>query len=160
MEFQTRHARKADSRQLLQIWGQFTDHISDFDKRYEPTEEAGDRWIPYFENQLVDSKYGTVIVAENPDVELIGAIEVRVMASHPIFQLDEHGYIKGFHVLQGYRNQGVGNALLKDMESWLNTPPRQIETVRLDLLEKDESSKQFFSDYGFETVEQVFEKHV
>ncbi|MDY6764825.1 MAG: GNAT family N-acetyltransferase, partial [Halobacteria archaeon] len=113
MEFEIRHATLDDGEDLLNLWHGFTDHLSEYDERYKHKESADERWLDYFSNQLVDSKYGTVIVAEG-NGKILGVLEARVMGNHPIFRLKNHGKITGHYVREGYRRQGIGSAMIEE----------------------------------------------
>lgn len=157
MEFEVRHADADDGPALLSLWHGFTDRLSAFDERYRHKESADDRWLQYFENQLIDSKYGTVIVAERAD-ELIGVLEARIMGNHPIFRLENHGYINGHYVAEPYRGDGVEEALIAAADEWFTAEPRDVDFYRVDVLEGDDRTAGLYRDAGFDAVEHVYEK--
>ncbi|WP_281195657.1 GNAT family N-acetyltransferase [Halorubrum sp. F4] len=158
MAYEVRHATSEDAEELIELWHGFTDHLSEYDDRYRHKENADERWIRYFENQLVDSKYGTVVVAEaESSGELIGVLEARVMGDHPIFRLQDHGYINGHYVEPDHRGQGVGKALLEAAEEWFAGPPHEVEFFRIDVLEGDDEAAALYDELGFEPVEHVYE---
>lgn len=158
MEYEVRHAEEADGEQLLELWHGFTAHLSEYDERYAHKKDADDRWLSYFEGRLVDSKYGTVIVAEDPDGELIGVLEARVTGDHPLFRLDDHGYVNGLFVREPYRGERVGEDLLEAAEEWLTEPPRNVDFYRIDVLDGDDAAASALDSYGFEPAEHVYEK--
>lgn len=159
MEFEVRHAVPDDGPDLLGLWHGFTDYLSDFDARYMHNESADDRWLTYFENQLVDSKYGTVIVAEHAD-GLIGVLEARVMGNHPIFRLENHGFIHGHYVADGYRGRGVGHGLLRAAHEWFAAEPRNVGFYRVRVMPDDEDVAGHYRDAGFRPVEHIYEKRI
>lgn len=159
MTYELRHATVDDGADLLRLWHGFTDHLSTYDERYRHKESADDRWLQYFENQLVDSKYGTVIVAEHEESgELVGILEARVMGNHPIFRLANHGYIHGHYVDESHRNSGLGRALLEKAHDWFAEPPREVDFYRVDVIDGDEQSAAIYDKLGFRPVEHVYEK--
>lgn len=158
MEFEVRHAVPEDGEELLAIWHGFTDYLSTYDEKYLHRESADDRWLNYFEDQLVDSKYGTVVVAEGEDGTLQGALECRVMGNHPIFQLENHGFINGHYVLEPYRGQGVGTALLEAAETWFVEEAREVSFYRVRVMPGDEQAAEMYRNAGFEPVEHIYEK--
>lgn len=157
MEYDVRHAVADDGEELLALWHGFTDYLSTFDDKYRHRENADERWLHYFENQLLDSKYGTVVVAEGPD-GLLGALECRVMGNHPIFQLENHGFIHGHYVREAYRGEGVGTALLETAEEWFAEDPRDVDFYRVRVMPGDEQAAQLYRNAGFEPVEHIYEK--
>lgn len=159
MEFELRHAVPDDGAELLELWHGFTDYLSDFDARYMHKESADDRWLTYFENQLVDSKYGTVIVAED-DGDLIGVLEARVMGNHPIFRLENHGFINGHFVREGYRGEGVGKGLLEKAHEWFAEDPREVGFYRVRVMPDDDQVASHYRDAGFRPVEHIYEKTI
>ncbi|WP_135822268.1 GNAT family N-acetyltransferase [Halostella litorea] len=159
MAYEVRHATSDDGEDLIELWHGFTDHLSKYDDRYQHKEDADERWLSYFENQLVDSKYGTVVVAEEESTgDLVGVLEARVMGDHPIFRLQDHGYINGHYVEAEHRGEGVGKALLEKADEWFAGPPHEVEFYRIDVLEGDEEAPALYEDLGFEPVEHVYEK--
>lgn len=161
MTYDLRHGTVDDGEEILELWHGFTEHLSKYDDRYQHKEDADDRWLQYFENQLVDSKYGTVIVAEHEETgELIGVLEARVMGDHPIFRLKDHGYINGHYVREDHWNEGVGKALIEEAHDWFADSPRDIDFYRIDVVDGDEKAAEVYERLGFEPVEHVFERSI
>ncbi|WP_121823145.1 GNAT family N-acetyltransferase [Halostella salina] len=159
MAYEVRHATSEDGEDLIELWHGFTDHLSEYDDRYQHKDEADSRWLSYFENQLVDSKYGTVVVAEEEGTgDLVGVLEARVMGDHPIFRLEDHGYINGHYVRESHRGEGVGRALLEKADDWFSGPPHEVDFYRIDVIDGDEEAAALYDDLGFEPVEHVYEK--
>jgi len=157
MDFEVRHAVVDDGDQLVALWHGFTDYLSTYDDKYSHRETADERWLHYFEDQLIDSKYGTVVVADGED-GLLGALEARVMGNHPIFQLENHGFIHGHFVREAYRGEGVGRALLATAEAWFTEPPREVDFYRVRVMSGDDHAAGVYRQAGFEAVERIFEK--
>jgi GNAT superfamily N-acetyltransferase len=156
MEAKIRQAEKEDGDELIELWHGFTEYLSTYDDRYQHKDDADERWLQYFENQLLDSKYGTVFVAEL-DGDLVGVLEVRVVGDHPIFRLKDHGYINGHFVLDDYRGSGIGQQLLQAAADWLREHPRGIEFCRVDVIEGDEKGMSIYDELGFNPIEHVYE---
>ncbi|ADJ16485.1 GNAT family N-acetyltransferase [Halalkalicoccus jeotgali] len=161
MTYNLRHSTAEDGEEILELWHGFTEHLSKYDDRYQHKEDADDRWLRYFENQLVDSKYGTVIVAEDEETgELIGVLEARVMGDHPIFRLKDHGYINGHYVREDHWNNGVGTALIEEAHEWFADSPRDIDFYRIDVVDGDEKAEEVYESLGFDPVEHVYERSI
>jgi GNAT superfamily N-acetyltransferase len=154
-----RHATAEDEEGLLELWHGFTDHLSRFDERYLHNEEADDRWLRYFENQLLDAKYGTVLVAEDDD-ELVGVLEARITGDHPIFRLSDHGYINGHYVVEEYRDEGVGERLIAGAVEWFQGSERDIDFCRVDVLEGDDHAHEAYEGMEFRPVEHTYERRL
>jgi ribosomal protein S18 acetylase RimI-like enzyme len=159
MDWEVRHARREDGEDLLELWHGFTTHLSSFDERYAHTESADDRWLSYFENQLLDSRHGTVVVAEVGD-DLVGVLEARVAGNHPIFKLENHGQIYGHYVAEEYRQEGIGSALLGEAADWFAAPPREVDFFRITVVEGDTASEEVYEAEGYSPVEHVYEKRL
>lgn len=157
MDVEIRHAEVPDGDVLLELWHGFTAHLAEYDERYQHREDANERWMRYFENQLVNSKYGTVIVAEVDD-EIVGVLEARVMGGHPIFRLADHGYINGHFVREEYRDNGIGSRLIEAAVDWFEESPKDVEFCRVDVLEGDASAASSYEEMGFTPVEHVYER--
>lgn len=159
MTYSIRHATAADGEELLDLWHGFTEHLSEYDDRYQHNESADERWLQYFENQLLDSEYGTVVVAEHEESgALVGVLEARVMGNHPIFRLQNHGYINGHFVSEEHRGEGVGKAMLETAHTWFTNSSKDVDFYRVDVIHGDEDSEAFYQSEGFEPVEHVYER--
>lgn len=64
MDVTVREATSDDGQGLLPLWREFTAHLSAYSGRYAARETAGERWLAYFEDHLLDSASGVVLVAE------------------------------------------------------------------------------------------------
>lgn len=159
MDFDVRQATRDDGERLLELWHGFTAHLSEYDERYSHTDSADDRWVSYFENQLLDSKYGTVIVAEVDD-EPVGVLEARVMGNHPLFRLENHGQIHGLYVTEEYRGHGIASTLLDEAVEWLTEPPREIDFFRITAMDGDEAAEEVYRANGCAPVEHVYERRL
>ena len=159
MSASVRHATVEDGEALLRLWHGFTDHLSQYDDRYRHKDAADSRWLEYFENQLVDSKYGTVLVAED-DGDLVGVLEARVTGDHPIFRLSDHGTINGHYVVDDYRGEGVGEQLVEAAADWFRASERDVDFCRVEVIEGDERAHAAYEQLGFEPVEHTYELHL
>lgn len=159
MDYEVRHAVEADGPELLELWHGFTEYLSEYDDKYSHREGADERWLTYFENQLVDSKYGTVVVAATDD-GLLGALEARVEGNHPVFRLDNHGFIHGHYVRAGHRGEGIGSALVDAAEDWFAEPPREVGFYRVRVMPGDEQAAALYADAGFHPIEHIYEKTI
>lgn len=159
MDVTVREAKVEDGDEILDLWHEFTSHLSQFNERYRPRESADEHWLSYFENQLVDSKYSTVLLARSED-EYVGVLEIRVVGEHPIFQLGRHAEIHGMYVREHARGKGVGESLLEAAESWLDAEPRNIDFYRVDVVEGDEEAAAALQELGLDPVEHTFEGRV
>jgi ribosomal protein S18 acetylase RimI-like enzyme len=157
MDVTVREATEADGEDLLPLWRGFAAHLSAFNARYAPKEGAEDRWLSYFENQLLDSKYSVVLLAEGSDGEYVGVLEARIVGEHPIFQLGRHGQIYGLYVREDVRNRGVGRALLEAAEDWFGEDPRGVEFYRIETVDGDEESAAALRGLDMEPVSHTFE---
>jgi GNAT superfamily N-acetyltransferase len=161
MDYEVRQAAMDDGDELLELWHGFTSYLSQYDDRYAHKDSADSRWLSYFENQLVDSKYGTVFVAEHAETgQLIGVLEARVTGDHPIFRLSDHGYINGLFVREQHRGQGVGEQLLEAAADWFRDNSKDVSYYRIDVLDGDDAARQVIEDYGLEPVEHVYEQRL
>ena len=156
MDVDIRHADVDDGEELLELWHGFTAHLAEYDERYRHRGSADERWLSYFENQLVDAKYGTVVVADAGD-ELVGVLEARVTGGHPIFRLADHGTINGYYLKEEYREEGIGRRLIEAAIDWFRSRDRELSFCRVDVLDGDETSAADYEELGFEPVEHVYE---
>lgn len=158
MGVRIRHATADDGEAILGLWHEFTTHLSRFDDRYRHKEQADDRWMSYFQNQLVDAKYGTVVLAEDDEDGLVGVLEARIVGNHPIFRLTNHGYVNGLYVTEAYRERGIGGRLLDAAGEWFASDPRDAEFYRIDVLAGDADAVEMLEAHGLEPVEHVYER--
>lgn len=161
MDYEVRQAAIEDGEELLELWHGFTSYLSEYDDRYAHKDNADDKWLSYFESQLVDSKYGTVFVAEDDETgQLIGVLEARVTGDHPIFRLSDHGYINGLFVRENHRGNGIGEQMLEAAADWLRDNPKDVTFYRIDVLEGDDSAREILEEYGLEPVESTYEERL
>lgn len=161
MDYEVRQAAVDDGEEILELWHGFTSYLSEYDDRYAHKEDADERWLSYFENQLLGSKYGAVFVAEHGESgDLIGVLEARIMGDHPIFRLSDHGYVNGLFVREDYRGDGLGDELLSAAAEWFRNNPRDVDFYRIDVLEGDTDGQEVLEAYGLEPVERVYEQRL
>ncbi|MFD1647827.1 GNAT family N-acetyltransferase [Haloarchaeobius litoreus] len=157
MNYEIRYAEEDDADEILSLWYEYSDHLSQFDARYEHKADAGDQWRDYFLNRMVGSSKASVFVADSTEVEgLLGVIEVRVMGAHPIFQLDQHGMIFGHHVRSGYQRQGIEAALLDKAEEWFKHE-QNLSFYRMNVLAENHYLGEIYEEYGLEQIEHTYE---
>ena len=157
MDYEIRHGTLDDVPDLMDVWKQFTRHQQTHDVRYDHAEDAEDRWKQYYENQILGSKYGTVVVAD-AGKEIVGVAEARIRGGHPIFRLPDYGIITGHYVRKPYRDEGVSEAVLAAVHDWFEDAPRDISFYRANVLADDRYIQELFEDSDFETIELVYEK--
>ena len=160
MDVTVREATLEEGDALLDLWHEFTGHLSEFNDRYSAKTGADDHWLSYFENQLVDSKYSVVLLAEDGDGDYVGVMEVRIVGEHPIFRLDRHGQIHGMYVRERAREAGVGRALLDAAESWLGEEPRDVDFYRIDAIEGDEAATAALRELDLQPVKHAYEGRI
>lgn len=171
-----REAEAGDGENLLPLWRDFTAHLSTYNERYAPKEGAEERWLSYFENQLLGSAYSVVLVAEDAGYdgagagevdgtddgagEYLGVLEARIVGEHPIFRLGRHGQIYGLYVREDVRNRGVGRTLIEAAESWFGAEPREVEFYRIETVEGDDASGQALEELDLVPVSLTYEGSV
>lgn len=158
MDYEIRNAEEDDADDILSLWYQYSDHLSDLDERYTHKEDAGDQWLDYFLNRMVGTSKAAVFVADSKEISgLVGVIEVRAMGAHPIFQLDQHGMVFGHHVREEYQQDlGVEEALLDEAEKWFKNE-KNLPFYRVNILADNEYLEDTYEEYGLNQIEHTYE---
>ncbi|RQG87955.1 GNAT family N-acetyltransferase [Natrarchaeobius halalkaliphilus] len=157
MNYEITFATEEDADDILDLWYEYSDQLSDIDDRYTHKDEAGEQWRNYFLNQMVNSSKAAILVADSEEADgLLGVIEVRIMGSHPIFQLTQHGMVFGHHVRDEYQGNGIEESLLEAAEQWF-TDEKDLPFYRVNVLAQNDYLKDIYDEYGLEQIEYTYE---
>lgn len=90
------------------------------------------------------------IVSSPKDGSLVGFIEVSLRDRAEKSTTAPVGYIEGWYVLPGFRNQGIGKELYLAAESWVKS--KGCSEIASDVLLEDEASARIHEELGFKSV--------
>ena len=155
--FAVRPATKDDADAIIELWKGYVAFLSPRDPRYEARPGAYDKWRTYFLNRMVNSEHAALFVAEADD-QLVGIIEARVTGGHPVFKVDMHGHLYGHFVVEAWRGQGVGAALIQAAEAWFGQ--KGLSAYRVAVLSWLPEVKAAYEATGLEHAEWIMEKHL
>ena len=139
------------------LWNGYAETLADYDERFRIEEGGREKWRTYFTTSLVESSRGDILLAEDGDGEVVGALEARVVGGHPVFNFGKHGQVYGHYVHEAYRDAGVGRALLEAAEEWFRE--REMDFWRIDVLHGVAESA-VYESFGMQPMEAVYEKEL
>jgi RimJ/RimL family protein N-acetyltransferase len=98
-------------------------------------------WI----EDVTESPGHVVIVAEDEDMELLGMLNFHV---DPRKRMKHHGSLS-INICQGWRDQGLGRAMLQTLIVWAEEEP-SIEKLNLEVFATNERAIALYSSLGFQ----------
>jgi len=152
-----RTATEDDAEEIMALWNGYAETLADYDERFRIEEGGREKWRTYFTTSLVESSRGDILLAEDGDGEVVGALEARVVGGHPVFNFGKHGQVYGHYVHEAYRDADVGRALLKAAEDWFRE--REMDFWRIDVLHAVAESA-VYESFGMRPMEAVYEKEL
>ncbi len=152
-----RTATEDDAEEIMALWNGYAETLADYDERFTIEEGGREKWRTYFTTSLVESSRGDILLAEDGDGEVVGALEARVVGGHPVFNFGKHGQVYGHYVHEAYRDAGVGRALLEAAEEWFRE--REMDFWRIDVLH-GVAEAAVYESFGMRPMEAVYEKEL
>ncbi len=113
-----RPAKTSDAVAISALWRELVTYHRQLDPAMPAAAEDGEqRYAARIMNRL-DDPYTRVLVAEQDD-QLVGFVLALIIDLLPeMFAPDYGGFVADIFVQEAYRGQGVGQALIRDVERW------------------------------------------
>lgn len=115
--------------------------------------------VEWFEGILVDREKA-LYVAEAEGGRVIGVllIEVQTSPNDPIFRPRRYAVVDEVAVLEEYRGQGVGRALMNQAHQWARD--QEVSEVELQVWEKNPGAITFYRQLGYKTTRKTMRRSI
>jgi ribosomal protein S18 acetylase RimI-like enzyme len=150
-----RPARRGDVPSLLLLWGAMAEENARADPRFGIHPDAKEHMGRAL-SAWVDDPVRVVLVAEEAGRLLVGYAAGSVTAGNGIQGPLRLGQVTDCFVVPARRRRGIARRLAARVHDLL--VERGAETVRLQVVAKNESSVAFWRSLGYEPIEDVLER--
>lgn len=147
MKFTIRPSEKKDEQQIIESQSELQDAEFSVDKNRRTGIEVAKKYIKHIRKEI-GSKRGGIFVAEF-DNEIAGLITMYVDENEIEEKEGMHLYISDLVVRKKYRNQGIGQSLMKYTEKFAKE--NGIKEIHLTVLVKNTSALDLYLKKGYKS---------
>jgi len=144
-EIKVRRAVPEDVPAIVEIWKEFFDFHGARDPHYTRKEDGHELFGPFIESQMAQPE-SDVWVAERGGI-VVGYCLAKIEKTPPVFVRVTYGSIWDLAVTAAARRQGVGEALVRDVEAWFSENSQTRYETRLST--SNEVSTAFWAKMGY-----------
>ncbi len=138
-----REATKDDSGAIIDLWQEMMDFHIERSNLYEMKVNAREIYSDYLKDILKSPEY-MVFVYETKN-KVVGYLIATESSDPPVY--DTVGIISELSVNEKYRNKGIGEELLAEVEKWFYK--RDIKRIECMVSDSNEVSKNFWFKNGY-----------
>ena len=147
-DFTIRQGRREDAAGAARLWMQSAEEHTVHDRVYE-TSPGAEKTMRRFLADVANSSYSFLFVAEAED-RTVGFISGELRQGSPAFLPKTWASVDDVFVEPGYRNRGVGHALLQSVQAWARE--RDADGISLQVAAANARGRKFYDDLGFREV--------
>ena len=145
MDILIRKIRKSDLPQVMGIFQEFVQYHENWDAIFEKVEAAAEMWGDYvFTTHSQDEKC-TALVAEL-EGQIVGYCLGFITEKPPIYRSKHIGEVANIGVKEGFKRQGIGEALFNAMMAWFIS--NQVEHIEIEAATDNPQSVKFWGKMG------------
>jgi ribosomal protein S18 acetylase RimI-like enzyme len=131
--------------EIVEIWKEFIDYHRGIDPFFTRRED-GHVNFERFVRGLIGSDDSQVLVAMD-DGSVVAYSIARIGEYPPAYTREVHGLICDMAVKSGYRRQGIGERMLKQMLAWFES--RNLKRIELHVVARNTTGYSFWKKHGF-----------
>ncbi len=147
-DFTIRPGRREDATEAARLWMQSAREHTAHDRVYE-TAPGAEKTMRRFLADVANSGYSFLFVAVAGD-RTVGFISGEMRQGSPTFLPKTWASVDDVFVESGYRNRGMGRALLGSVEEWAKE--RNADGISLQVAAANERGRKFYEDLGFREI--------
>lgn len=142
-----RDARKTDIDSIFELWVESMKFHEELDPLIFGFISEKSNVAKRFIGEQFNKKSSVILVAEKED-RVIGYLLGEIRERLPFQRLQVTGYIWDIVITSGERNKGIGSLLLEKAFDFFKD--RNLDTVMLNVSEKNRNAQRFYERHGFE----------
>ena len=147
-DFAIRAGRREDAEAAARLWMQSAQEHTSHDPVYATAPDA-EKTMRRFLADLARNGYAFVFVA-TVDEEMVGFASGELREGSPTFLPKTWASVDDVFVLPGYRNRGIGHALIASVEGWARR--KGANGVSLQVAAANGRGRKFYEDLGFREI--------
>ncbi len=142
-----RPARSNDAPAIARLWDELVRYHHNLDDALPKAASDGqNRYASYIQRRLRDPD-AQIYVAEGEDEQLIGYVLGMILDLVPeTFEPERGGFLADIYVMESYRHQGVGRALVQRLMNWFKR--NGIQHVEWYVAAENQSGRRFWEAVG------------
>jgi GNAT superfamily N-acetyltransferase len=147
-DFTIRPGRRDDADETARLWMRSAEEHTAHDSVYE-TAPGAEKTMRRFLADMANSDYSFLFVAVVGD-RTVGFISGELRQGSPTFLPKSWASVDDVFVEPGYRNRGMGRALLKSVSAWAKE--RDADGISLQVAAANSRGRKFYEDLGFREI--------
>ena len=147
-DFAIRAGRREDAVAAARLWMQSAEEHTSHDPVYATAPDA-EKTMRRFLADLARNGYAFVFVATAGE-EMVGFVSGELREGSPTFLPKTWASVDDVFVLPGYRNRGIGRALIASVEGWARR--KGANGVSLQVAAANGRGRKFYEDLGFREI--------
>ena len=147
-DFAIRAGRREDAVAAARLWMQSAEEHTSHDPVYATAPDA-EKTMRRFLADLARNGYAFVFVAAAGE-EMVGFFSCELREGSPTFLPKTWASVDDVFVLPGYRNRGIGRALIASVEGWARR--KGANGVSLQVAAANGRGRKFYEDLGFREI--------
>jgi GNAT superfamily N-acetyltransferase len=147
-DFTIRPGRREDAAEAARLWMQSAEEHTSHDKVYE-TSPGAEKTMRRFLADVANNSYSFLFVAAAGG-RTVGFVSGELRQGSPTFLPKTWASVDDVFVEPGYRNRGMGRALLQSVRAWADE--RGADGISLQVAAANSRGRKFYEDLGFRDV--------
>jgi ribosomal protein S18 acetylase RimI-like enzyme len=147
-DFTIRPGRREDAAEAARLWMQSADEHTVHDQVYKTSPDA-EKTMRRFLADVANSGYSFLFVAVT-EGRTVGFISGELRQGSPTFLPKTWASVDDVFVEPGYRNRGMGHALLGSVRTWARE--RDADGISLQVAAANKRGRKFYEELGFREV--------
>ena len=147
-DFTIHAGRREDAEAAARLWMQSAEEHTDHDPVYA-TAPGAEKTMRRFLADLARNSYAFLFVA-TVNGRTVGFVSGELREGSPTFQPRTWASVDDIFVEPGYRNRGIGRALIASVEGWARQ--KGANGVSLQVAAANDGGRRFYEDLGFREI--------
>jgi GNAT superfamily N-acetyltransferase len=147
-DFTIRPGRREDAAEAARLWMQSAEEHTSHDRVYE-TSPGAEKTMRRFLADVANNSYSFLFVAA-AEGRTVGFVSGELRQGSPTFLPKTWASVDDVFVEPGYRNRGMGRALLQSVRAWAQE--RGADGISLQVAAANSRGRKFYEDLGFRDV--------
>jgi GNAT superfamily N-acetyltransferase len=147
-DFTIRPGRREDAAEAARLWMQSAEEHTSHDRVYE-TSPGAEKTMRRFLADVANNSYSFLFVAAAGG-RTVGFVSGELRQGSPTFLPKTWASVDDVFVEPGYRNRGMGRALLQSVRAWAHE--RGADGISLQVAAANSRGRKFYEDLGFRDV--------